>query len=183
METVIKQPGLSTTSRVFRIVAGTILIGITMSATSQLGYLALLPLLAIYPIVTGIVGEDPLDVLFASWKGGFEGVRFSPSSRVALLGLGGVAIGAMMLSPESVGIRATLALASVYPIMAGLFGEDLLYIALGFETKGLYSRTSEAEPQQQAVTLVHSAPATSTGQKAGAIRDHRFGHGVGPKAA
>ena len=90
METVIEQTNLSTTSRVFRVVAGSVLIGITMSASGQLGFLALLPLLSIYPIATGIVGEDPLDVLFASWKGGFEGDSFSPSTRVALLGLGDV---------------------------------------------------------------------------------------------
>ena len=59
MDTVTEQTELSTTSRVFRIVAGSILIGITMNATGHLGFLALLPLLAIYPIATGIVGEDP----------------------------------------------------------------------------------------------------------------------------
>ena len=176
MDTVIEQTELSTTSRVFRIVAGSILIGITMNATGHLGFLALLPLLAIYPIATGIVGEDPLDSLFASWKGGFEGESFSPSSRVALIGLGGVAIGVMMFSPENVGLRASLALASVYPIMAGLFGEDLVSIALGLDKK---HRAEEKSQPEQSVKLVHSAPVTTESRTA----HHKFSHGAGPKAA
>lgn len=185
MDTVIKQTELSTTSRVIRIVAGSILIGITMNATGQLGFLALLPLLAIYPIATGLVGEDPLDNLFARWKGGFEGESFSPSSRIALLGLGGVAIGAIMVSPESVGIRASLALASVYPIMAGLFGEDLVSIALGLESKGLDKehRVEEEYQSEQSVKLVHSAPVATESHTADTTRRHKFSHGAGPKAA
>jgi hypothetical protein len=133
-----------------------------------------LPLLAIYPILTGIIGEDPLDRLFANWQGGFEGECFSPSSRVALLGLGGVAIGAMMLSAESIGVRAFLALVSVYPIMSGLFGEDLVTTALGLGKK----RKTEIR-REQPVRLVHSANTNEVG----ATQIRKFGHGAGHKAA
>lgn len=174
MDTVIKQTELSTISRVFRLVAGSIFIGIVMSSSGELGYLTLLPLLAIYPILTGIIGEDPLDGMFANWQGGFEGERFSPSSRVALLALGGVAIGTMMLSPESVGVRAFLALVSVYPIMAGLFGEDLVTIALG-----LGKKRKTATRRKQSVRLVHSADANVVES----TQTRKFGQGAGPKAA
>lgn len=175
MDAVIKQSELSTTSRVIRLVVGSIFIGTVMSSSGQLGYLTLLPLLAIYPILTGIIGEDPLDTLFNKWQGGFEGECYSPSNRIALVGLGGLAISVMMLSPESVGLRAFLALVSVYPIMAGLFGEDLVSISLG-----LGSRKQEGVGVSQAersVKLVHSA------RVARITHRYKFGHGAGPKAA
>ena len=44
-----------------RIVFGAILIGITMAADSTpLGWLAVLPLLAILPILSGLTGIDPI---------------------------------------------------------------------------------------------------------------------------
>ena len=106
METTFKKTELNTAARVRRVAIGSIFIGIVMNTTGPLGYLAVLPLLAIYPILTGLFGEDPVDGLLANWQGGFEGECFRPSSRVALLALGGTAIGAAMLSPENVGIRA-----------------------------------------------------------------------------
>lgn len=174
MDTVIKQTELSTSSRVVRLVVGSIFIGIVMSSSGQLGYLAVLPLIAIYPILTGIIGEDPLDYLLADWVGGFEGECYSPSNRIALVGLGGVAISGMMLSPESVGIRALLALVSVYPIMAGLFGEDLVSITLGLGGK---QERMEESRQKQPVRLVHST------KTAGLTHHYKFGQGAGPKAA
>jgi hypothetical protein len=174
MDNVIKQTELSMVSRVFRLFAGSIFIGIVMSSSGELGYLTLLPLLAIYPIITGIIGEDPLDSLFANWQGGFGGECFRPSSRIALMAVGGVAIGVMMLSPENVGLRAFLALVSVYPILSGLFGEDLSTTALGLGRK-----TSEEVGSEQSVRLVHSANVNI----GGSTPVRKFGHGAGPKAA
>ena len=116
MHKVIKKTKLSISARVRRIVTGSIFIGIVMGSTGPLGYLTLLPLLAVYPILTGMIGEDFLDGLLANWEGGFEGKCFRPSSRVALLVLGVAAIGAIMVSPENVGVRALLAIAAVYQI-------------------------------------------------------------------
>lgn len=178
MDTTIKQSELSTAARVRRVITGSVFIGIVMNTTGPLGYLALLPLLAVYPLLTGMIGEDPIDGLFANWQGGFEGECFRPSSRVALLVLGGTAIGALMISPESMGIRALLALASVYPIMAGLFGEDLVSAALGFGEEKQHSSVSR-------VATVHQVRKTVTvGPRTAPARLHWFGHhGAGPKAA
>lgn len=181
MDNVANKIELSTPSRVSRVVVGSLFIGIVMSSNGQLGYLTILPLLAIYPILTGIMGEDPLDYLFADWKGGFEGECYNPSSRIALVGLGGLAVGAVMLSPENVGIRAFLALVSVYPILAGLFGEDLFSISLGLGRKqktvqkGVDASLTEERPVS--VRLVHRSRVTGTAHQ------YKFGHGAGPKAA
>ena len=182
MDTVIQQSALSTAARVRRIVTGSVFIGIVMSATGQLGYLTLLPLLAIYPILTGMIGEDPIDALLAKWEGGFEGKCFRPSSRVALLVLGGSAIGAIMLSPENVGIRALLAIAAIYPIMAGLFGEDLVSLALRFGGKKAPAPVSR-QVSSPAATAYRRLKVTVTRGHVTTARHHWFGHGAGPKAA
>ena len=179
MDTTARKTELNTAARVRRIAIGSIFIGFVMNTTGPLGYLAVLPLLAIYPILTGLFGEDPVDGLLANWQGGFEGECFRPSSRVALLALGGVAIGALMLSPESVGLRATLALVAVYPIMAGLFGEDLVSIALGFGKEK--QQTQKVEPS---VKVVHRTRKVAVvGHRTATVHRHWFGHGAGPKAA
>jgi len=179
METTIKNTELNTAARVRRVAIGSIFIGIVMNASGPLGYLAVLPLLAIYPILTGLFGEDPIDGLLANWAGGFEGECLRPSSRVALLALGGVAIGVMMLSPESVGMRATFALAAVYPIMAGLFGEDLISIALGFGKE-----KQQVQSVESPVKVVHRIQTVAVvEQRTATVHHHWFGRGAGPKAA
>ena len=179
METTAKKTELNTAARVRRIAIGSIFIGIVMNTAGPLGYLAVLPLLAIYPILTGLFGEDPVDGLLANWPGGFEGKCFRPSSRVALLALGGVAIGVMMLSPENVDIRAALALVAVYPIMAGLFGEDLVSIALGFGKEKQRVQNVESPAKEVHVTQKVAV----VGHRTATVHRHWFGHGAGPKAA
>ena len=178
MDISIKKSELSTAARVRRIITGSVFIGIVMNATGPLGYLTLLPLLAVYPLLTGMIGEDPVDGLLRNWQGGFEGECFRPSTRVALLVLGGAAIGALMMSPESVGIRALLAIAAVYPIMAGLFGEDLLSLALGLGGKQEQVTTTPVKVTRQVrKTIV-------VGQRNTTARHHWLGHhGAGPRAA
>ena len=181
METTINKTELNTASRVRRVAIGSIFIGIVMNTSGPLGYLAVLPLLAVYPILTGLFGEDPVDSLLANWQGGFEGECFRPSSRIALLALGGTAIGAVMISPENVGIRAALALVSVYPIMAGLFGEDLLSTALGF---GKEKQQVQAPETERPVNVVRRGQKVAVvGHRTVTVRHHWFGHGAGPKAA
>ena len=181
MDTTIKQTELSTASRLRRIITGSVFIGIVMNASGSLGYLVLLPLLAIYPILTGLFGEDPLDGLLAKWRGGFESECFRPSTRVALLTLGGVAIGVMMVSPENVGIRALLAIASLYPVLAGLFGEDLLSLSLGFGRKKQRAQAPRVQPPVKTVPRIRKTAVA--GYHVSPARHHWFGQGAGPKAA
>ena len=177
MDITNKQTVLSNASRVRRIITGSVFIGILMNATGPLGYLTLLPLLAVYPLLTGMIGEDPIDGLLANWQGGYQGECFRPSSRVALLILGGAAIGALMVSPENVGIRGLIALVAVYPIMAGLFGEDLVSRALSFGNK------KQQVPVTRTATVHRVRKTVVVGQHAVPARHHWFGHGAGPKAA
>ena len=125
-----RQSQLNIVNRITRILVGTGLIGFTMAASGPLGYLTLLPLLAVYPLMTGLVGEDPIDGVVTHWLGGYKDHCFRPSSRVALIAVGVGAIGIVMGNPQSVASLGWIGLVSVYPIMAGLFGEDLFSVVV-----------------------------------------------------
>lgn len=51
--------------RVWRLVAGSLLIAITFFSSSDLGLAALLPIIAVYPLMTAVLGWDP----FYLWSG------------------------------------------------------------------------------------------------------------------
>lgn len=56
-----KQEIIGLWDRSVRIALGAALIGIAMTASeTPLGWIAVLPLLAVYPVLTGVVGRDPL---------------------------------------------------------------------------------------------------------------------------
>jgi hypothetical protein len=57
---------LNPIQRFNRIAFGAVLIGITMAtSTTPLGWLAVLPLLAVLPIISGLIGFDPVSSLAA----------------------------------------------------------------------------------------------------------------------
>lgn len=163
---------LNMTSRISRILIGSGMIGIIMAANGPLGYLTLLPLLAIYPLMTGLLGEDPIDGLLSSWVGGFDGHCFRPSTRIALVTVGIGAIGAFMVNPQSVvSLAGIVTLFSVFPVMAGLFGEDL------FST--MFSGKGRVDSYQLEATQMGGQ------YSQGMVHHHDFGkhHGSHDKAA
>jgi hypothetical protein len=166
-----RQSQLNITNRITRFIIGAGLIGATMAASSTLGYLALLPLLAVYPLATAIVGEDPIDGLISRWVGGSDEHCFRPSTRVALLAVSAGAIGIVMGSTQGLGTLGVIALLSVYPAMAGLFGEDLLVSALTGQGR---VKPSQGESIQPVRAIKH---------RHGKVHHHGFGHDNHHRAA
>jgi hypothetical protein len=165
---------LNMTSRISRILIGSVMVGIIMSTNGPVGYLTLLPLLAIYPLMTGLLGEDPINGLFARWNGGFNGHCFKPSTRIALLAIAAGAIGVVMTSPEGVAsVAGMIALFSVFLVMAGMFGEDLLTATMLGEGRVKLHTVEEAQPEM------------SVQSRQGMVHRHDFGprHGSHDKAA
>jgi len=144
---------ISYTNRVNRVVIGAGLIAITMFSSGPLGYLALLPLLAIYPLATGMIGEDPIDGVITRWFENYDQYTFRPSSRAALLFVGAGAIGMVMLNPTNLAATGWLTLAAVYPIMAGMFGEDLVEVTLTGMVTGQFGR--QYQTTQPVVGISH----------------------------
>ena len=64
---------LNPIQRFNRIAFGAVLIGITMATgTTPLGWLAVLPLLAILPIISGLIGFDPVSSFLMEIFGRFQ---------------------------------------------------------------------------------------------------------------
>lgn len=162
-----RQSQLNSINRTVRILIGAGFIGAVMATSGALGYLTLLPLLAVYPLITGLVGEDPIDGLVTNWLGGYQDHCFRPSSRVALLAVGVGAIGIVMANPQSLASLGWIALASVYPIMAGLFGEDLF--GAMFSGRG---RVKTHRP-------VESQPVVGIKHRETTVQHHGLAHGHG----
>lgn len=117
MKTTLQHSTLSWTERNARIAAGAALIGATMATNgSTLGWIALLPLLAVYPIMTGIAGFDPVRMLL---RDAFAYRALATTAAAALVGTPFIletAHGATMLFP----------LAGVYAVLGAVLGRSPL---------------------------------------------------------
>lgn len=138
---------LTTGSRVLRTVAGTALIVFTMSSSvTPLGWLAVLPLIAIYPMFTAITGWSPLRALFNVETQENES-QFSPLARVTLAGVGAAAIGSVYVVSGPLGGVALLPLLGIYPVFMAIIGCEPVS-ALTHSV----SETSEAATELQVIT-------------------------------
>lgn len=108
---------LSRIERVLRITVGSVLLGSVMTAAPGfLGWTSVLALVAIYPILTGLTGYDPL-------RSVTEGHR--AAYRIAQLGLTIALIGTMYIVPAGViGLTALLPLFGIYSALGALLGRS-----------------------------------------------------------
>ncbi|MDH5327893.1 MAG: DUF2892 domain-containing protein [Gammaproteobacteria bacterium] len=119
---------LSRTSRLTRAMFGAVLIGYTMQTTvSPLGWLAVLPLLAIFPVFSAITGWSPVIALVAKLKTNtVADTRLSTYTRVLLGAFGATAIGSVYVASAPLGALAVLPLIGIYPVLAAILGEEPL---------------------------------------------------------
>jgi len=119
---------LDRSQQVSRVILATVLLGITFTApVGFLGWYSVLPLVAIYPLVTGLIGWDPIYDLFGlEQQHGMDG-KLETTSRVELAITGLVLIGSAFVLPATVSsVFSVFALAGIYPTLVALMGEDLL---------------------------------------------------------
>lgn len=114
---------LSTTSRISRIAFGVALVAFTMNHSGVLGALVALPLLAIYPILTGILGYGLVEQVFMQGRRVERPARITRAIRVSLVLLGIGLIGAVFSGATS---QNWLALLGIYPILSGGLGLNLV---------------------------------------------------------
>ena len=119
MTTLTKQTELnniSENSRAARMLIGIIFIAEAMTTKGALGAIAVLPLLAIYPIFTAFIGWDPVKA--ACQQRSFINcmLNFSRSARTALLVLGVAMFAPVFLVSGAPGWLILLPLAAIYPI-------------------------------------------------------------------
>ncbi len=141
---------LDRSQQLSRVVLAAALLGITISAPAgALGWLSVLPLVAIYPLVTGLLGWDPVYDVFGIEHRHQDG-KLHGSSRMELAVTGVALIGSVFVLPEVVHpIFSVLALAGIYPAVSALTGEDLLQstgtreVHIGELQLGAQPRTAE----------------------------------------
>ncbi|MDH5327920.1 MAG: DUF2892 domain-containing protein [Gammaproteobacteria bacterium] len=135
---------LSTVSRLVRVGAGATLIGVTMTTTATpLGWLALLPLLAIYPMFTAVTGWSPLKALLGS-----QGELSTPV-RVVAATVGIAAIGSVYVVTAPLGNLAVLPLLGIYPVFAAIAGVEPLTALFSKTETEIVVEQSEELPEEQ----------------------------------
>ena len=149
---------LNRSQRAQRVIVAVALLAVTVSATSgALGGLSVLPLVAIYPLITGLLGWDPIFDLFGWGAPVSTDGKLSTASRVEFALTGTVLIGSVLLAPASIVSGVTvLALAGVFPMVSALIGEDLLQSAGGVSYRTTHVHY-EAQPDVAQSTAVVAA--------------------------
>ena len=130
--------------RVIRVLAGALLIGFTMGvAVETLGWLAILPLIAIPLIMTAILNWDPLYGLFnisTEKKNHMTTLGFMASNvgRVDMViryvvGIG-LLVGTLTLAPTPIGAYAAVPLIAALLVLSGIVGWDPIYAMFKLNT-------------------------------------------------
>jgi len=121
-----KEGNIKTSERIIRAAVAVVMFAYPMVIeTSLIHLLAFLPLIAIYPMFTAIVGWDP--VLFAKETGEFKGKTrlLSVVARIILVLVGTMMIVATLtFSNPYVGWYSLLALFAIVPIMIAIMAEN-----------------------------------------------------------
>lgn len=107
---------------ILRIVIGATLILYSLSYAGNFANVAWLPLLAVYPVFTGIIGVDPFYLVWQKIFG--TRTEYSVISRGLLIATTATLIGIVMFSHGELGWRGILALIAVYPALAAIIGKD-----------------------------------------------------------
>ncbi len=114
--------------RASRLISSAALIGTVMlSPAGILGWYSVLPLLAIYPLITGVTGWDPIYDLLVTRRGDDDDNRLHPLSRIeqAIIGSSLIA-SAFIVPPAAPTLFAVFSLAGIFPALSAWVGEDLL---------------------------------------------------------
>jgi hypothetical protein len=139
---------LTTSQRVARTAAALVMFLYPMTtAASPLGIIALLPLIAIYPMFSAVVGWDPVRYVL---EGNKEWGISQTVARAGLVVIGTGLIGAPMLaSVNPIGGLSLLALLGILPIFAAIFGENPV-TALIESNRGYHDKTQDIDQKQVA---------------------------------
>lgn len=145
---------LRNVSRAIRGVIGVGLITFVMTTpAAPLGWYALLPLLAVYPIFTAIIGWDPAKAFFQNPAVASRGLQLSKPARL-VLGVTGVSlIGSVYVAAffgGSLGLLAILPIMGIYPIANAITGVDLI--------TALYNMDNSLNKVEQAGSVAATIP-------------------------
>lgn len=112
---------LTSIERAARIVLGAALMGSVLFAEGPLDWAVALPLLAIYPLLTGVMGREPLRVLLTHGSVAYRASQFA---------VGGALVGSVFAAGHftavPLGEFMILPLVGIYYVLAGIMGRSPL---------------------------------------------------------
>jgi len=118
------QGDLTNTQRYARAAAALIMLGYPMvTAAAPLGIVAILPLLAIYPMFTAVVGWDPVRYVLNDSRQTLGVNQTVARTGLVVVGTGLIAA-TMLTTVNPIGGIAILALLGILPIFVAIFGEN-----------------------------------------------------------
>lgn len=125
-------------SRAARLVIGAAFIAEVMTTSQMpLGLLAVLPLLAIYPIFTGLTGWDPLKEVCQSERFAHNMLHLPKLARMVIGAVGVAMLGSVYMVSGAPGWLIVLPLLAVYPVFVAVMGEEPITALYNLDT-GLY---------------------------------------------
>lgn len=146
--------------RLMRVVLGVGLIFDVLHGTGPLGWAALIPLVCIYPILTGFLGHDPIYATagYSSVSAGQNNRMASSKAKVASVPINNIGnaerlmrvtlgvglIVDVMLGAGSLGLAMLIPLVSIYPLMTGFLGYDPIYAAIGYSSNRSGQKSRES---------------------------------------
>ena len=142
-------------SRVIRGMFGAGLIAFVLTTpAAPLGWYAILPLLAIYPIFTAITGWDPIKAFFQHPWITHRALQFSNPVRYAVGAIGVALIGSVYVASyfgTSLGLLAILPILGIYPVFAAIAGMDPITALYNMDNTSVESKETKTEvvPSQQ----------------------------------
>lgn len=145
---------LSTASRTARIALGVaFLLEVMTTRQAPLGTLAIWPLLAIYPLFTGLVGWDPLkevcrDVCFSKHL-----LHLNKTTRTCCYAIGIAMLSSVYIVTGAPGWLILLPLMAIYPIYIAVLGEEPITALLNINTNQYTHTVSKTQ-----TSVVHSFP-------------------------
>lgn len=154
--TIHKEGNITVIDRTIRVFVAIVMLGYPMvTETSPLDVLALLPLIAIYPMFTAIVGWDPIQFAKETSELNEKTNLLSAVSRIVLVGVGVMMILATLTSPGNfVGWYSLLALFAIVPVMIAIMGENPIRALR--ESHGAITSNYEAYAEQSVIAKANS---------------------------
>jgi len=152
-------------SRAVRALIGAGLIVFVMTTPeAPLGWYAILPLLAVYPIFSAITGWDPVKAFFRHSSISRKALNFSRTLRVISGVLGASLIGSVYVASYldiSLGLWAILPILGIYPMFAAIAGMDPITALCNLDREWSESETV-SQPQATTFGVIKGSKASAS---------------------
>jgi len=121
-----REGNISTGERIVRaLIAVSMLFYPMLGDLTQLEWVSLLPLIAIYPMFTAVVGWDPVMFIIETGEHAGRSNQVRKAARIILAGVGALMIAATLTVPAGrIGYYSLPALFGILPIFVAILGEN-----------------------------------------------------------